>query len=236
MLIVIRHSATSEERAHLMTLLWQVTGRAHPIVATRINEQEVMTLDGRVLDSQACTIISQQQAVESIVPIKTPYKLVSRAFQAEQSSIVVGDALGGTPVVIGGSVPVVIAGPCAVENGEQLLSTARAVKAAGAQVLRGGAFKPRTSPYQFQGLGIEALHMLAEARAQTGLPVATEVMDPDLVEVVSHYADLLQIGSRNMQNFPLCELLETTAINARSCSSVDWPRPLMNGYWRLSTS
>jgi 3-deoxy-7-phosphoheptulonate synthase len=203
MLIVIRLSATSEERAHLMTLLYRVTGREHPMVATRINEQEVMTLDGSVLDSQVCTIISQQKAVERIVPIETPYQLVSRAFQAEQRFIVVGDVLGGTPVTIGGSVPVVIAGPCAVENEEQLLSTACAVKAAGAQMLRGGAFKPRTSPYQFQGLGIEALPLLAAARKETGLPVVTEVMDPDLVEAVSHYADLLQTGSRNMQNFPL---------------------------------
>src|SRR5205814_4915720 len=91
----------------------------------------------------------------------------------------------------------------AVENREQLLSTAQAVKAAGAQILRGGAFKPRTSPYQFQGLGMEGLYLLAEARAISGLPVITEVMEPDLVETVAHYADILQIGSRNMQNFPL---------------------------------
>ncbi len=91
----------------------------------------------------------------------------------------------------------------AVESGEQLLATARAVKAAGAQILRGGAFKPRTSPYQFQGLGIAGLHLLAEARELTGLPVITEVMEPDMVETVAQYADILQIGSRNMQNFPL---------------------------------
>src|SRR5205823_10067168 len=99
--------------------------------------------------------------------------------------------------------PIIIAGPCAVENRQQLLDIALAVKAAGAQVLRGGAFKPRTSPYQFQGLGVEGLHLLAEARAMTGLPVITEVMEPDLVETVAQYADILQIGSRNMQNFPL---------------------------------
>ncbi len=172
-------------------------------MATRINEQEVIALDGSVLDSQARTIMSQQKAVECMMPIKIPYKLVSRAFRAEGSSIVVGDALGGSLVAIGGSAPVVIAGPCAVENREQLLTTAHAIKAAGAQLLRGGVFKPRTSPYQFQGLGIEGLRLLAEARAETGLPVVTEVMDPDLVETVSYYADLLQIGSRNMQNFPL---------------------------------
>ena len=96
-----------------------------------------------------------------------------------------------------------MAGPCAVESREQLLTTARAVKAAGAQILRGGAFKPRTSPYQFQGLGVEGLRLLAEARLLTDLPVITEVMEPDLVETVAEYADILQIGSRNMQNFPL---------------------------------
>ena len=106
-------------------------------------------------------------------------------------------------MIIGGTTPTIIAGPCAVENREQLLHTAHAVKHAGAHILRGGAFKPRTSPYQFQGLGIEGLHLLAEAREATGLPIITEVMEPDLVETVAHHADILQIGSRNMQNYPL---------------------------------
>ena len=203
MIIVIRSTATREERAQLMTLLCRVNGSQHPIATTRIDEQEVIALDGSMLEAHACAVLSQQSAVERMMPIKTPYKLVSRAFKAEGSNIVVGDALGGSPVVIGGSAPVVIAGPCAVENREQLLTTARAIKAAGVQLLRGGAYKPRTSPYQFQGLGIEGLRVLAETREVTGLPVVTEVMDPDLVETVSHYADLLQIGSRNMQNFPL---------------------------------
>ena len=203
MIIVMRSLANSEERAQLMTLLCRVSGSQHPITTIRIDEQEVVALDGSILDAQARTVLSQQSAVERIVPIKTSYKLVSRAFKAQDSTIVVGDALGGCPVVIGGATPVIIAGPCAVENKEQLLSTAHAVKAAGAQLLRGGAFKPRTSPYQFQGLGIEGLRLLAEARAETGLPVVTEVMDPDMVETVADSADLLQIGSRNMQNFPL---------------------------------
>ncbi len=203
MIIVIRSSANSEERAQLMTLLRRVGGSGRPIATIRINEQEVIALDGSILDVQARTVMSQQSAVERIVPIKTSYKLVSRVFKAQDSSIVVGDALGGHPVVIGGATPVIIAGPCAVENRAQLLSTAHAVKAAGVQLLRGGAFKPRTSPYQFQGIGIEGLRVLAEARAETGLPVVTEVMEPDLVETVADSADLLQIGSRNMQNFPL---------------------------------
>ncbi len=203
MIIVIRSTANGEERAQLMTLLYRVSGSQRPIATLRIDEQEVIALDGSILDAQARTVMSQLSAVEHIMSIKTPYKLVSRAFKSRDSTIVVGDALGGHSVVVGNSDPVVIAGPCAVENRGQLLTTARAVKAAGAQLLRGGAFKPRTSPYQFQGLGIEGLRVLAEARAETGLPVVTEVMEPDLVETVAHYADLLQIGSRNMQNFPL---------------------------------
>jgi 3-deoxy-7-phosphoheptulonate synthase len=106
-------------------------------------------------------------------------------------------------VRFGGVRPVMIAGPCAVESLEQTLAIARAVKAAGAEMLRGGAFKPRTSPHDFQGLGVEGLRILAEARRETGLPIVTEVMDPRLVETVSEYADMLQIGSRNMQNYPL---------------------------------
>jgi 3-deoxy-7-phosphoheptulonate synthase len=108
-------------------------------------------------------------------------------------------------VQIGGPRPVLIGGPCSVEDREQILASAAAVKAAGAQILRGGAFKPRTSPYQFQGLGIEALHLLAQAREQIGLPVITEVMEPALVETVARFADILQIGSRNMCNYPLLQ-------------------------------
>jgi 3-deoxy-7-phosphoheptulonate synthase len=140
--------------------------------------------------------------------VKTPYKLVNRSFKPQGSSFLLGSLSSGKAVTIGPDAygvtsPVIIAGPCAVESREQLLTTARAVKAAGAQVLRGGAFKPRTSPYQFQGLGLEGLQLLAEAREITGLPVITEVMEPGLVETVAEYADILQIGSRNMQNFPL---------------------------------
>ena len=203
MIIIIRRQASSEERAQLMALLWQTVGSQRPFTTIKMDEREVIALDNTLLDTQVCTTISQQSAVERIIPINTPYKLVSRAFKPEDSSIVVGDTSDSQPVTIGGSSPVIMAGPCAVENREQLLSTACAVKAAGAQILRGGAFKPRTSPYQFQGLGIEGLNLLAEAREVTGLPVITEVMEPDMVETVAQYADILQIGTRNMQNFPL---------------------------------
>ena len=124
-------------------------------------------------------------------------ELVSRKSTSEDTIVKVN----GIP--IGGREVVIMAGPCAVENQEQLFQTARIVRAGGAAILRGGAFKPRTSPYSFQGLGVDGLKMMAEARAETGLSVVTEVMDTRQVEVVARYADILQIGSRNMQNFPL---------------------------------
>jgi 3-deoxy-7-phosphoheptulonate synthase len=135
--------------------------------------------------------------IDRIVPISRPYKIASREFIAENSVF----PLDG--IQIGGDDVVIMAGPCAVEGRTQLLEIAQAVKEAGAQVLRGGAFKPRTSPYSFQGLGEEGLEYLAEARQLTGLPVVTEVMEPDLVPLVAKYADVLQIGARNMQNFAL---------------------------------
>ena len=205
MIITIRRQVSSEERSQLAALLHQVTGGQRPTISTMIDEREVIVLDDSQLDAQACTVISLQGAVERVIQVQTPYKLVSKAFKPERSSIVVGDKESNQAVTIGGSAttPVVIAGPCAVESRAQLLSTAQAVKDAGAQILRGGAFKPRTSPYQFQGLGVEGLQLLREARELTGLPVITEVMEPDLVETVAEYADILQVGSRNMQNFPL---------------------------------
>ncbi len=205
MIITTRNEATSEERAHLMTLLCRITGSQHPIATCEIDDKTVIALDGVKVDVEAQHLLAQEKAVERVLAIKTAYQLISRAFKPENSRIVVGVGHDCTPVVIGGdnSTPVLIAGPCAVENRDQLLSIARGVKNAGANILRGGAFKPRTSPYQFQGLGIEGLHLLSEARQLTGLPVITEVMEPDTVEIVAHHADILQIGSRNMQNYPL---------------------------------
>src|SRR6187431_973282 len=135
--------------------------------------------------------------VASVTPISRPYKLVSREFHPEDTVIRVLAA------VIGDGSLTVMAGPCSVESKEQLFETADAVKTAGATILRGGAFKPRTSPYAFQGLGVEALRYLAEARDRTGLPVITEVMEPNQVDIVAEYADILQIGARNMQNYSL---------------------------------
>jgi 3-deoxy-7-phosphoheptulonate synthase len=135
--------------------------------------------------------------VETVTQISRPFKLTSREFKPDDTVIRVLDA------VIGDGSLTVMAGPCSVESRDQLFETADAVKAAGATVLRGGAFKPRTSPYAFQGLGVEALRYLAEARERTGLPVITEVMEPSQVDIVAEYADILQIGTRNMQNYSL---------------------------------
>jgi 3-deoxy-7-phosphoheptulonate synthase len=135
--------------------------------------------------------------VERVTPISRPFKLTSREFHPEDSVVRVLDAS------IGDGSLTVMAGPCSVESRAQLFETADAVAAAGGTVLRGGAFKPRTSPYSFQGLGVEALRYLAEARDRTGLPVITEVMEPNQVDIVAEYADILQIGARNMQNYSL---------------------------------
>ena len=137
--------------------------------------------------------------VAEVVRITKPYKLASREFHPESSVVVVGD------VVIGGPDPVVMAGPCSVEDEEQMVSTARAVKAAGAKIMRGGAFKPRTSPYSFRGMGLDGLKLLQLAKQETGLPIITEVMDPRDVELVAQYSDILQIGTRNMQNYNLLD-------------------------------
>lgn len=205
MIITVRQQASSEDRAHLMALLCRLTGSQHPIATCEIDGRTAIAFDGAKLDSDAQTVLAAEIAVERVAHIKTAYQLVSRTFKGEGSRILVGAGHDCETVVVGGenATPVVIAGPCAVESREQLLATARAVKLAGANILRGGAFKPRTSPYQFQGLGVEGLHMLAEAREITGLPVITEVMEPDTVDTVAQHADILQIGSRNMQNYPL---------------------------------
>lgn len=135
-----------------------------------------------------------------MTPVMKPYKLAAREFVGEASRVRVGD---GASAIVGGRELAIIAGPCSVEGRDMLQQTAQSVREAGAGMLRGGAFKPRTSPYAFQGLGKAALEMLAEVRAETGLPVVTEVMDTRQVEVVGEYADMLQIGARNMQNFSL---------------------------------
>jgi len=153
--------------------------------------------DTSALDAGA---VRRWPGVASVVPVRTPYRLASREFRAAPTLVPLGDAAGTT---LGGRRVIVAAGPCSVEGAEMLIETAHGVRAHGAAMLRGGAYKPRTSPWAFQGLGAQGLSMLAEARAATGLPVVTEVMDPRHVELVAEHADMLQIGARNMQNYAL---------------------------------
>ncbi len=138
-------------------------------------------------------------SVLEVVPISKPYKLASREFHPDNSKVVVNG------VVIGGPEPVIMAGPCSVEDEEQMVSTAKSVKASGAQILRGGAYKPRSSPYSFRGMGIEGLELLKTASQETDLPIITEVMAVEDVDTVAKYADILQIGARNMQNYNLLD-------------------------------
>ena len=142
--------------------------------------------------------------VEKVVVVSNPFKLASRAFHPNNTVIQVGDHL------VGGDEPTIIAGPCSVESRESIIDIARRVKQAGANMLRGGAFKPRSSPYSFQGLGEEGLKYMVEAREVTGLPIVSEVMEPDTVEMMVSYVDVLQIGARNMQNYPLLRAVGRT--------------------------
>jgi 3-deoxy-7-phosphoheptulonate synthase len=158
----------------------------------------IVGLVGDVAEFGALNLRSRAGVLD-VVQISVPYKLVSREHHAGRSVI----RVGGVP--IGPDTLTVIAGPCAVETPEQTLAAARMAQAAGASLLRGGAFKPRTSPYAYQGLGEAGLRILADVRAETGLPVVTEVIDPESVDLVSSYADMLQIGARNMQNFALLQ-------------------------------
>lgn len=148
--------------------------------------------------------MSRMDGVDRVVPVLRPFKLASRDFKPEDSKI----SINGH--VIGDNKIIVMAGPCSVESLEQMRETAVAVKAAGAHLLRGGAFKPRTSPYSFQGMGEAGLKIMAQVREETGLHIVTEVMAPDQVELVSRYADVLQIGTRNMQNYALLNAVGQT--------------------------
>jgi 3-deoxy-7-phosphoheptulonate synthase len=169
--------------------------RPHVIVGT---ERTVVAVVG---DERAAANAAFETlpGVASVLPILAPYKVASREVQSEPTIVKAG------PLVVGGTSIGVIAGPCSVESSEQIVGTARAVKAAGATGLRGGAFKPRTSPYSFQGMKEKGLELLAEAREQTGLAIVTEVVAPEDVPLVARYADVLQVGARNMQNYRLLE-------------------------------
>jgi len=195
MFIVMQQGHTEGELADILEQLTQMGFSGH---VSQGVERTVVGVVGRTYPELKETM-EMWPGVDEVVPISRPHKLSGREFQPQDTVIKVGD------VTIGGEVLVVMAGPCAVETEEQLLEAARAVKAAGANILRGGAFKPSTSPYSFRGLGQDGLKLLAQARQETGMPVITEVMTPQDVELVSRYADILQVGARNMQNFTLLD-------------------------------
>ncbi len=193
MMIVMQDTASSEEVERILELLDSAGARG--LVSTG----DVVTVIGIIgeRDVIAGLPLEAYPGVDKVLPILRPYKLVSREFRHSDTVITVGGtSLGGGHVAL-------IAGPCSVESREQLMEAARSVKEAGGTMLRGGAFKPRTSPYAFQGLGVEGLEILAEAREQSGLPIVTELMDPRHLEAVAKYSDIIQIGARNMQNFQL---------------------------------
>ena len=201
MIIVLRHDATEEQIKHITE---KVTKLGLKPMISRGTERTIIGVIGPE-DVLRITPLEVFPGVEKVMPVLAPYKLVSREFKEEDTVVDVGKG-----VKIGGKKVVVMAGPCAVENFDTLLDIAKAVKASGATVLRGGAFKPRTSPYSFQGLGEQGLKYLKDVADETGLVTITEVMDPRDVELVARYADILQIGARNMQNFNLLKEVGNT--------------------------
>jgi 3-deoxy-7-phosphoheptulonate synthase len=199
MIVNMSEKATEQEINHIIERIREAGYQPH---VTRGTERTIVAAvgTGRRHEVEALQVAP---GVDNVVAIAQPFKLVSRQVRPERSVINVSGVLIGGPEVV------VIAGPCSVESREQLLDTAYAVKRAGATMLRGGAYKPRTSPYDFQGLGVEALKILSEARQQTGLPVVTEVMSTEDLDLICEHADMLQVGARNMQNFALLRRLAT---------------------------
>ena len=193
MLIVMNSVATAEDVRRVVEAVESLGLQAHPIPGA---ERTAIGITGNrgAVESAA---FENLPGVAEVIPVTAPYKLVSREAKREDTVV----SIGGVPV--GGSRVAVIAGPCAVESEKQALDIARKVCAAGATLYRGGAFKPRTSPYSFQGLGEPGLKILKKVREETGLPIVTEVLDTDTADLVAEYADCLQIGARNMQNFAL---------------------------------
>lgn len=194
MLVVMKHGATPEEIERVVDTIVEMGYEARPIPGEQRTAVGLIGNDGRVDTAR----IEGLPGVRECISVTQPYKQVSREWKADDTLI---ELFNGT--VIGGDEVVLMAGPCAVESEEQILSAARSLRAMGATVLRGGAFKPRTSPYSFQGLGLEGLKLLDLARRETGMAIITEAVDPESLERVEEYADIIQIGARNMQNYPL---------------------------------
>jgi 3-deoxy-7-phosphoheptulonate synthase len=193
MLIVMDAAASPEDVRRVVETVAGLGLQAHPIPGTQRTAIGITGNKGMV----EAGVFENLPGVHEVIPVSAPYKLVSR--EAKRETTVV--SVGGVPV--GGQRLVLVAGPCAIESETMALEIGHAVRAAGADLFRGGAFKPRTSPYSFQGLGLAGLKILAKVRAETGLPVVTEVLDTEDVDVVAEHADCLQIGARNMQNFAL---------------------------------
>ena len=200
MIIVMQAGAGAADLDRVVSRVEALRLKPHVIVGT---ERTVVAVVGDERDAQGAGF-ETLPGVASVLPILAPYKVASREVQAEPTVVTAG------PLVVGGRSVGVIAGPCSVESAEQIVGTARAVQAAGATGLRGGAFKPRTSPYSFQGMKERGLELLAEAREATGLAVVTEVVAPEDVPLVARYADVLQVGARNMQNYRLLEAVGRT--------------------------
>src|SRR3990172_357383 len=195
MIVIMKTNATEGQVLAVQKRIREIGFKDH---LSRGAERTVIGVLGPVYPELGAEFTAMS-GVDSVVRISKPYKLASREVKEEDTVVRVGS------LAIGGGKVVVMAGPCSVDSEENVMETARAVKAAGAHMLRGGAFKPRTSPYAFRGHGEKGLEILAAARAETALPIVTEVMDARDVELVAGYADVLQIGSRNMQNFALLD-------------------------------
>ena len=194
MIIVVKHGA---DEAKLQNVIQYLEARDLKLHISQGVERTIIGLVGATQEQKASLNAEALEGVEKVMPVVTPYKLASREFRPENTVVQIGD------LTIGGDELQVMAGPCAVESLEQMLEVAEIVKASGARILRGGAFKPRTSPYSFAGLEEKGLQYMAEAREKTGLKIVSEVMDPRSVPLVAEYCDIVQIGARNMQNFNL---------------------------------
>ena len=213
MIITMKKGASSTEVKHVIERVEALGFEPHPIYGV---ERTVVAAVGDERGKYQLETLGSASSVEKVTPILQSYKLVGSEVHSERTVVEVAG------VAFGGGQFGVIAGPCSVESRDQILATAKAVKKAGAQLLRGGAFKPRTSPYSFQGMAEEGLKLLAEARAETGLGIVTEVMNPRDIELVLNYADALQIGARNIQNFSLLKEVgrtETPVILKRGMST-----------------
>jgi len=200
MIIVMKKGAGKKELEKLVSKVKEMGYKPHILYGV---ERKVIAAIGDERGKVRLQALETMNGVDAVMPILKPYKLASRQTAGGQSRIKLKGMDDGSSLTIGGKGFIVIAGPCSVESEKQIIETARAVKKAGAHILRGGAYKPRTSPYAFQGMEEEGLKLLAEARRLTGLPVVTEVMNPGDVDLIASYADILQVGARNIQNFSL---------------------------------